>query len=563
MKKKKAPGETGASPKNNSGKVAAPHGQVKHSAATRLVDHVIGYDYFHDQQDRPFVKLTVNDHPEVWPVESAKFKKLLAGIYYKHTGDAINRNALGDAITTLAGRACHDSPQAPVFLRVAPHDDGILIDLCDEAWRVIKVTRDGWRILKQSPVAFVRTGSTQALPGPVHGSGSIDPLWLLLNVTKEERPLIAAALVTGFNPYGPYFVTNYVGEQGSAKSCAARIHRQLVDPNENPLRSPPREERDLLVQAASNHCVALDNLSRLADWLSDALCRIATGGGHSARSLYTDMEEISLAVKRPVIINGIEDVAIRPDLAERALQIELQTIPAWKRISERKLWADFEKYRPAIFSALLDALVVALRDYPEVELIELPRMADAAIWAMAAEPVFGWERGEFMAAYQKNLDEGAIASVEAHPVGVAILRLLVDRDEWSGEPMQLLKLLNATVSDEQRHAKDWPQNARSLSVCLRRLAPALRRAGIEVAYPPRKKRRMVTLCKAWNFASFATPATAIEGDRDDADDANDVSDDANIASDAHGGNDANDASVANLQPLHVLKKSDQNNEKLL
>ena len=59
-------------------------------------------------------------------------------------------------------------------------------------------------------------------------------------------------------------------------------------------------------------------------WLSDALCRLATGGGHSARTLYTDLEEISLAVKRPVILNGIEDVATRPDLAERALQIELE-----------------------------------------------------------------------------------------------------------------------------------------------------------------------------------------------------------------------------------------------
>ena len=111
-----------------------------------------------------------------------------------------------------------------------------------------------------------------------------------------------------------YFVLNYVGEQGTAKSCTAKIQRQLIDPNENPLRSPPKEERDLLVQAASNRCVALDNLSSLPLWLSDGLCRLSTGGGHSARELYTDLEEISIAVKRPVILNGIEDVATRPIL---------------------------------------------------------------------------------------------------------------------------------------------------------------------------------------------------------------------------------------------------------
>jgi len=105
--------------------------------------------------------------------------------------------------------------------------------------------------------------------------------------------------------------------------------------NDMAMRSPPKEERNLLVQAACNRCVALDNLSSLPLWLSNGLCRLSTGGGHSARELYTDLEEIYIAVKRPVILNGIENVATRPDLAERVLQIELETIPDAKRISEK------------------------------------------------------------------------------------------------------------------------------------------------------------------------------------------------------------------------------------
>ena len=186
-------------------------------------------------------------------------------------------------------------------------------------------------------------------------------------------------LLTAFHPHGPYSVINFVGEQGTAKSCTARIVRQFVDPNENPLRSPPKEERDLLAQAASNRCVALDNLSSLPPWLSDAICRLATGGGRSARTLYTDLEEISLAVKRPVILNGIEDVATRPDLAERVLQIELETIPDQKRISEKELWRKFQEQRAVIFSGILEALVRALRELPNLTLDSLPRMADAAL----------------------------------------------------------------------------------------------------------------------------------------------------------------------------------------
>ena len=119
------------------------------SAATRLIDFASAFAFFHDPQDRPFVRLEVNGHIEVWPVESSKFRKLLAGIYYKRTHKAINRNALADAITTLAGRACHDSPEEPVFLRVAPHRENILIDLCDSEWRVIEVTPNGWQCTRK------------------------------------------------------------------------------------------------------------------------------------------------------------------------------------------------------------------------------------------------------------------------------------------------------------------------------------------------------------------------------------------------------------------------------
>jgi hypothetical protein len=209
------------------------------------------------------------------------------------------------------------------------------------------------------------------------------PLWKLLNVSEAQRPLVIGSLLNAFDPEGPYFVTNYVGEHGTAKSSAARIERQLVDPSSNPLRSPPKGERDLIAQAASNRIVALDNLSYLPPWLSDAICRLATGGGHSARTLYTDLEEISLAVKRPVFLNGIEDVAVRPDLADRALQIELEEIPEENRMPEKVLWCEFDRHKTEIFSAILDALSCALRNRSKVKIKYLPRMADAVIWATA------------------------------------------------------------------------------------------------------------------------------------------------------------------------------------
>jgi hypothetical protein len=227
-------------------------------------------------------------------------------------------------------------------------------------------------------------------------------------------------------------------------------------------------------------------------------------------------------VKRPVILNGIEDVATRPDLAERVLQIELETIPDERRICEKELWQKFEAVRPVIFSALLNGLVCALRESPSVKPDSLPRMADAALWATAGETAFGWERGTFMAAYRRNLSEGAIASVDSHPVGVAIRQLLENQDEWSGEPAQLLQTLNGLVSDEQRRAKAWPQNVRSLGHCLRRLAPALRRAGIP--YERSKgTHRTIHLCKAREKTSETSEMPGNGTPKDDQDVSDDLS----------------------------------------
>ena len=101
------------------------------------------------------------------------------------------------------------------------------------------------------------------------------------------------------------------GEAGSAKSKSSRVLRALIDPNAAPLRSYPHEIRDLMVAASNGWVLGFDNISNLPPWLSDAFCRIATGGGFAKRQNYTDMEEILIDVQRPLIINGIDEMVTR------------------------------------------------------------------------------------------------------------------------------------------------------------------------------------------------------------------------------------------------------------
>lgn len=84
---------------------------------------------------------------------------------------------------------------------------------------------------------------------------------------------------------------------------------------------------------------------------------------------------------RPVILTGIEELATRNDLLDRAVLLTLPTIPEDKRRPEAEFWAAFDAAAPSILGALLPAVSDAMRRLPAVKLPRLPRMADFALWA--------------------------------------------------------------------------------------------------------------------------------------------------------------------------------------
>lgn len=212
--------------------------------------------------------------------------------------------------------------------------------------------------------------------------------------SDEDFVLVVAWAITVLRDRGPYPALVLSGEQGSAKSTFSAVLRALLDPNTAPLRALPREDRDLFIAASNGHVLAFDNVSGLPAWISDTLCRLATGGGFAVRQLYTDQDEVLFDAARPVILNGIEDIVTRPDLADRALFLTLEAIPEDRRRPDAELWAAFEAERPRILGVLLDAVAEGLRRLPDTRLPKLPRMADFALWASACETAL-WPTGTF------------------------------------------------------------------------------------------------------------------------------------------------------------------------
>ncbi len=457
--------------------------------------------------------IEVAGHRETWPVRSQGFRRWLCRRFYEETGKVPGTEALQAALGVIEARALFDAPERQLFVRVAEHEGRIFLDLADAAWRAVEITARGWRVVERPPVRFRRAAGMRPLPVPEPG-GRVETLRRFLNVGDDDFVLVVAWLLAALRGRGPYSVLALSGEQGSGKSTAAAMLRALVDPNAAPLRALPREDRDLFIAAKNAHLLAFDNVSGIPGWLSDTLCRLATGGGFAVRQLYSDQDEVLFDATRPIVLNGIEDVIGRPDLADRAIFVTLEAIPEEHRRPEAELWAAFEAARPAILGALLDAVAEGLRRLPDVRLPGLPRMADFALWASACETAFT-AAGAFWEAYAENR-EGAIWQViEADPVASAVRALVADRRRWRGTVSELLTALGELAGERLTRSKSWPTTPRALSGRLRRAATFLRRLGVEIAFlrEGRDRRRIVEITAippedAGTFASAPSAPSA-------------------------------------------------------
>ncbi len=401
---------------------------------------------------------------------------------------------MDDAIATLEGKALFDSPELAVHVRTAGADGKLYIDLCNDAWEVVEISEKGWHITSQSPVKFIRKDGMLPLPNPSEG-GSVEQLRPFVNLTDEDWPLAVAWLMGALRPTGPYPILVVNGEHGSAKSTTCWRLRSLVDPNSVAVRAVPKNDQTLMIWATNSHVAALDNLSSMPTWLSDAMCRLATGGGYSERALYTDDGEKLFYAVRPQMVNGIEDIAIRSDFLDRSLIVHAPVLPRIDRKEEEELDKAFAAVYPEILGALLTAASQGLKGLPEVKRArnELPRLADFFKWGLAVEAGLGWPSGTFKEAMACNQDDSNEAVVAGSLVGEIIRKFVVGRQSWEGTWSELLDQLNEFVGDDVKRREGWPHDSRTLSNKLRLFAPNLRGVGLDVEFHDKKRPKRLVL----------------------------------------------------------------------
>ena len=155
------------------------------SLAAELVDIVtsLGVELFKSADrldDQGFASFMVRSgegtHRETHAIRSTAFRRWLARLAYDETGK-VNGRALGEAVEVLSGQAVYGEATHRVGIRVAGDHNTVVLDLGDETWGVIEITKGGWRTIPahEADVRFIRPRGMLAAPRANGGGVSSRP----------------------------------------------------------------------------------------------------------------------------------------------------------------------------------------------------------------------------------------------------------------------------------------------------------------------------------------------------------------------------------------------------
>lgn len=483
--------------------VPEPAVAEKKSVATKLVE-LAEEIYTLGQSDQNQAYAVPKGGPNIARVivkGDSELRGELASKYMDRYGSVPSDQAVRDATNIVEHRA-KQNPPVTLYMRVAPIDGGVAVDLGDQSGDAVLITADGWTV-GTAPVLFRRTRLTSALPRPLRG-GSLDDLRALLNVGDAAWDLLRGFLLSALMPEMPRPVGLLMGQQGTGKSDATKMLVRLVDPSPALTRSAPRDEQNWQVAASASWVVALDNVSKIPEWLSDAICRASTGEASVTRELYSNSEVSVMSFQRSVLFNTIDAGAFRGDLADRMVRVELERIPKDGRRTEAELEEAFVAAWPSMLGGLYSLLSVTLAKLPNVQLDEMPRMADFARMLAAMDSAVGSLSLRRFFEQAECLHQDVCAG---DSVAMAVLQFMMKwpGDTWQGPMERLYMQLPQPEGHERRY---WPSNGQALSGRLTRVSPALAAMGVQVETGKRTgKARSVVLTKLPGFNAIDVEAS--------------------------------------------------------
>ena len=501
---------------------------------------------FPDEVKTPYIAIRVNDHIETMPIKSQTFEDWIGSTYYEyfrqqslerlrhhkeledpdlseeqidediqHEQHHLASDVLSvDDMSKIQSILRYESNKNPVRrlnLRIAafinetndmtgviPHpkeltqQDEIYYDLCNPDWEMVRITRNGWEIVKHSAkILFKRyaIGNAQVYPKKDYPSDILEQFTKLTNLNQDDEDnkilaevyLISLFLLANL----PKPIMNPYGSKGSGKTTYQEMVKQVVDPSGILTASFPNSLPELAQVISHQYLTIFDNVSEIKELTSDLLCRAVTGGTFQKRGLYTNDEDFIFEMMRAVGFNGINVVATRSDLLDRMLSLRLDLIDKRKRRKLKEIRNEFQHILPYLLGFIFDKLVDVLNRMGEVNLQELPRMADFAEMCELISRCLGYPPMKFTEAYNRNIGFSNEEAINSNLVASVIVNMMKTQAAWAGKIGMLRTKLNEVVSQkidlqEIVRDKEWPKTDHALRDRLNEVIPNLLEMGIVV-----------------------------------------------------------------------------------
>ena len=329
--------------------------------------------------------------------------------------------------------------------------------------------------------------------------------------------LIKVWTVAAFIPDIPHPISIPYGEKGSVKTTYCKFEKRLIDPDRIELLTVPQDKSEFVQQQYHNYLSVYDNIKTIPYWFSDEVCKAITGVGSTKRRLYTDDDDVIYSYKRLLIINGINNSLTEPDALDRSILKEFERIDDDQRKEESRVEAEFEEMKPKLLGYIFDVLVKSLQIKPTVQLHNLPRMADFAVWGEAIARAMGYKPMEFIDAYYRNIGRQNIEVIESNPLAQAIEKFVhtwhKEGEEacWQSPTSKALEKLNkvAQAYGMDTGSKLWPKASNSLTKRLRPILSNLREGlGIHIVINRNTagKNKNTSTIRIWKQPQLSPPS---------------------------------------------------------
>lgn len=455
-----------------------PEKPIKEKPSSKTIEGLNG-QFFSNPQG---LKFYVEAEGVPMEIEGESFEGLIADRRYQ-SGEGL---PTGDEIANIRRLARYWASKnlRDIGVRVSRFEDGFIYDPIRQDGKVYFITKSGYEL--KAPEIPYTVSYTGMLEAPIEDGTIQDHLSLirLWHLDQKSEILSMGLDFSRFIPDIPHAIENIDGPHGAGKTSYTETKRSIFDPNGAPTQSLKFDERDLSISAVHQGMLSFDNVNTaMPDYISDIVCRLTTGQGFRTRELYTNMGEVILKLKRPIIINGINRASYKPDFIDRECPIHLGVMPESRRLTDAEIRAKAEMLIPKVRGYLISIIPRAMELYSQVEAElkgKLPRMADFVIWAECGIRAMGFPALSFFEAYTEAKHNETVDVARETLLINAIQALMIKREQWEGTTSDLLEALGPLVTEGQRKSKSFPKDARRLGRIIKELEPTLREIGLEI-----------------------------------------------------------------------------------